>query len=65
CSTKSVISDGAKRYGARATGAAPGTNSIPNSTCRGGGSPRKSLGNTSGKLQITSHPPNASLLVLF
>ncbi|GKD85117.1 putative reverse transcriptase domain-containing protein [Tanacetum coccineum] len=49
----SFNSDGAKRYGARATGAAPGTSSILNSTCRGGGSPGKSSGNTSGKLRIT------------
>jgi hypothetical protein len=31
---KSFISDGANRYGALATGAAPGTRSIRNSTCR-------------------------------
>nr|GEX61291.1 hypothetical protein [Tanacetum cinerariifolium] len=30
---------GDKRYGAQATGEAPGTNSIWNSICRGGGSP--------------------------
>ncbi|GJZ28822.1 reverse transcriptase domain-containing protein [Tanacetum coccineum] len=45
--------DGVKRYGAPATSAAPGTSSILNSTCRGGGSPGKSSGNTSGKLRIT------------
>nr|GFC34788.1 hypothetical protein [Tanacetum cinerariifolium] len=32
CSNNSFISDGAKRYGARATGAAPGIRSIWNST---------------------------------
>nr|GEY06410.1 putative ribonuclease H-like domain-containing protein [Tanacetum cinerariifolium] len=39
--------------GTRATGAAPGARSIRNSTCRGGGNPGKSSGNTSGKSQIT------------
>nr|GFA77570.1 hypothetical protein [Tanacetum cinerariifolium] len=34
CSDNSFISDGAKRYGARATGATPGTRSIGNSTGR-------------------------------
>nr|GFC60912.1 hypothetical protein [Tanacetum cinerariifolium] len=43
------ISDGAKRYGARATGAAPGIRSIWNSTGRAGGRPAKSSRNTSGK----------------
>ncbi|GKG26886.1 hypothetical protein Tco_0402589, partial [Tanacetum coccineum] len=49
CSDNSFISDGANRYGARATGAAPGIKSIWNSTSRVGGRPCKSLGNTSGK----------------
>ncbi|GKF78390.1 hypothetical protein Tco_0233958 [Tanacetum coccineum] len=40
---------GANLYGARATGAAPGTKSIWNSTCRVGGNPGKSSGKTSGK----------------
>ncbi|GJY62818.1 putative reverse transcriptase domain-containing protein [Tanacetum coccineum] len=39
CLDNSFISDGAKRYGARVTGAAPGIRSIRNSTCLGGGSP--------------------------
>nr|GEX30251.1 hypothetical protein [Tanacetum cinerariifolium] len=39
--------------GARATGAAPGTRSIRNSTCRGGGNPGKSSRNTSRKSRIT------------
>ncbi|GKG42289.1 hypothetical protein Tco_0476587, partial [Tanacetum coccineum] len=33
CLDNSFISDGAKRYGAHATGAAPGIRSIRNSTC--------------------------------
>ncbi|GJR21118.1 hypothetical protein Tco_0969645 [Tanacetum coccineum] len=37
CSDNSFILDGANRYGARATGAAPGTKSIWNSTGRAGG----------------------------
>ncbi|GKF90156.1 hypothetical protein Tco_0264119, partial [Tanacetum coccineum] len=41
--------DGASRYGARATGVAPGIKLIWNSTGRAGGRPGKSLGNTSGK----------------
>ncbi|GJS01592.1 hypothetical protein Tco_0318100 [Tanacetum coccineum] len=49
CSDNSFISEGANRLGARATGAAPGIKSICNSTCRVGGRPGKSLGNTSGK----------------
>nr|GFC90667.1 ribose-phosphate pyrophosphokinase 4-like [Tanacetum cinerariifolium] len=44
CSNNSFISDGAKRYGARATGATPGTRSIWNSTGRAGVRPGKSLG---------------------
>ncbi|GKG02516.1 hypothetical protein Tco_0310152, partial [Tanacetum coccineum] len=51
-SASSFSSDGANRYGARATGASPGTSSILNSTCRGGGSPGKSSRNTSGKSRI-------------
>nr|GFC49792.1 hypothetical protein [Tanacetum cinerariifolium] len=49
CSDYSFISDGAKRYGARATGAALRIRSIWNSTGRAGGRPGKSSGNTSGK----------------
>nr|GFD14818.1 hypothetical protein [Tanacetum cinerariifolium] len=49
CSDNSFISDGAKRYGARAIGEAPGIKSIWNSTGRAGGRPGKFLGNTSGK----------------
>ncbi|GJY24312.1 hypothetical protein Tco_0397970, partial [Tanacetum coccineum] len=49
CSDNSFISEGANRYGARATGAAPGIESIWNSTCRVGGRPGNSSGNTSGK----------------
>ncbi|GJS33038.1 reverse transcriptase domain-containing protein [Tanacetum coccineum] len=45
----SCSSDGANRCEARATGATLGTKSIWNSMCRGGGSPGKSLGKTSGK----------------
>ncbi|GJY02615.1 hypothetical protein Tco_0360767 [Tanacetum coccineum] len=52
CSDNSFISDGASRYGARATGAAPGIKSIWNSTGRAGGSPGKSSGNTLGKSQM-------------
>ncbi|GKD70536.1 hypothetical protein Tco_1324626, partial [Tanacetum coccineum] len=51
CSDNSFISDGANRYGARATGAAPGIKSIWNSTGRAGGRPGKSSGKTSGKAQ--------------
>ncbi|KAJ0715028.1 hypothetical protein HanPI659440_Chr13g0496361 [Helianthus annuus] len=43
----SCNSDGASRYGAFATGFAPGINSIPNSTFRSGGIPGKSSGKTS------------------
>nr|GFA02888.1 hypothetical protein [Tanacetum cinerariifolium] len=49
CSDNSFISDGARRYGARATGAAPGIKSIWNSIGRAGGRPSKFSGNTSGK----------------
>ncbi|GKB75248.1 hypothetical protein Tco_0942143 [Tanacetum coccineum] len=43
-SDNSFISDGANRYGARATGAAPRIKSIWNSTGRAGGRPRQVLG---------------------
>nr|GFD15203.1 hypothetical protein [Tanacetum cinerariifolium] len=43
---------GANRYGARATGVAPGIKLIWNSTGRVGGRPSKSPGNTSGKSQM-------------
>nr|GEZ71353.1 hypothetical protein [Tanacetum cinerariifolium] len=46
CSDNSFISDGANRYGARATGAASGIRSIWNSTGRAGGRPSNSSGNT-------------------
>ncbi|GKD86278.1 hypothetical protein Tco_1357432, partial [Tanacetum coccineum] len=49
CSDSSFISDGANRYGARATGAGPGIKSIWNSTGQAGERPGKSSGNTSGK----------------
>ncbi|GKC58939.1 hypothetical protein Tco_1086537, partial [Tanacetum coccineum] len=49
CSNNSFISDGANRYGTRATGAAPGIKSIWNSTGQAGGRPGKFSGNTSGK----------------
>nr|GFB65611.1 hypothetical protein [Tanacetum cinerariifolium] len=49
CSDNSFISDEAKRYGAWATGAAPGIRSIWNSTGRAGGRPSKFSGNTLGK----------------
>nr|GFC84868.1 hypothetical protein [Tanacetum cinerariifolium] len=49
CSDNSFILDGANRYGARATGAAPRIKSIWNSTGRAGGRLDKSSGNTSGK----------------
>nr|GFC79752.1 hypothetical protein [Tanacetum cinerariifolium] len=55
CSDNSFISDGAKRYGARATGLAPGIRLIWNSTGRAGGRPGKSLGNTSGKSWMIEH----------
>ncbi|GKE38427.1 hypothetical protein Tco_1461832, partial [Tanacetum coccineum] len=51
CSDNSFISDGANRYGARATGTTPGIKSIWNSTGRAGGRPGKSSGNTLGKSQ--------------
>ncbi|GKB30086.1 hypothetical protein Tco_0869487, partial [Tanacetum coccineum] len=41
--------DGANLYGARATGAAPRTKSIWNSTYRVGGNPGESFGKTSEK----------------
>ncbi|GKD02903.1 hypothetical protein Tco_1177877, partial [Tanacetum coccineum] len=46
CSDNSFFSDGANRYGARATGAAPGIKSILNSTGQPRGRPGKSSGNT-------------------
>nr|GFC67146.1 hypothetical protein [Tanacetum cinerariifolium] len=49
CSDNSFISDGANRYGARATGAALGVRSIWNSTGRAGGRLGKSSRNTSEK----------------
>ncbi|GJZ24667.1 hypothetical protein Tco_0562126 [Tanacetum coccineum] len=49
CSNNSFISDGANRYGARATGVAPGIKSICNSIGLAGGRPSKSSKNTSGK----------------
>nr|GEY43324.1 hypothetical protein [Tanacetum cinerariifolium] len=52
CSDNSFISDGANRYGARATGAALGIRSIWNSTGRAGGRPGKSSGNTFGKSRM-------------
>nr|GEV39903.1 hypothetical protein [Tanacetum cinerariifolium] len=48
-----VEKDGANRYGACATGVAPGTKSIQNSTCRVGGIPGKSSGKTSGNSRTT------------
>ncbi|GJZ85762.1 hypothetical protein Tco_0651101, partial [Tanacetum coccineum] len=61
----SSISDGANLYGARATGAAPGTKSIWNSTCRLWSSPgsdflEKSEVPYSRTLQVAS-PPTMSL----
>ncbi|GJY51528.1 hypothetical protein Tco_0442375 [Tanacetum coccineum] len=51
CSDNSFILDGANRYGARATGAAPRIKSIWNSTGRAGGRSGKSSGNTLEKSQ--------------
>ncbi|GJV03183.1 putative reverse transcriptase domain-containing protein [Tanacetum coccineum] len=56
CSDNSFISDGANRYGARATGAAPGIKSIWNSTGRASGRPAKFSGNTSGKSRTMVRP---------
>nr|GEZ63583.1 hypothetical protein [Tanacetum cinerariifolium] len=50
CFDNSFISDGAKWYGAQATGATLGIRLIWNSTGRAGGRPGKSSGNTSGSL---------------
>nr|GEZ99041.1 hypothetical protein [Tanacetum cinerariifolium] len=50
-------SDGANRYGARATGAAPGSKSIRNATCRVGGIPGKSSGKTSRNSRTTVRIP--------
>nr|GEZ58383.1 hypothetical protein [Tanacetum cinerariifolium] len=55
CFDNSFISDGAKWYGAWATGAAHGIRSIWNSTGRAGGRPGKSSGNTSGKSWTIEH----------
>nr|GFC51933.1 hypothetical protein [Tanacetum cinerariifolium] len=55
CSNNSFISDGAKRYGSRATGAAPRIRLIWNSTSQAGGRPGKSSGNTSGKSWTIEH----------
>nr|GEY79926.1 hypothetical protein [Tanacetum cinerariifolium] len=41
-----VIGEGANRYGDLATGVAPGIKYMRNSTCRGGGNPDRSSGNT-------------------
>nr|GFB66277.1 hypothetical protein [Tanacetum cinerariifolium] len=65
CSGNSFISDGANRYGARATEAAPGIKSICNSTGRARGRPDKSSGNTSRKSQtigtsLSCFPSNLS-----
>nr|GEX98160.1 gypsy/Ty3 retroelement polyprotein [Tanacetum cinerariifolium] len=60
-SNNSFISDGANRYEARATSAAPGIRSIWNSTGRAGGRPGKSSGNTFEK----SWTIGTSLLVSF
>ncbi|GJS76761.1 hypothetical protein Tco_0726642 [Tanacetum coccineum] len=49
CVDSSCISNGANLYGARATGATPGTKSIWNSTCHVDGSPGKSSRKTSEK----------------
>ncbi|MFS7970995.1 hypothetical protein Hanom_Chr09g00827531 [Helianthus anomalus] len=48
CVLSSFISVGARRYGARATGADPGRISILNSTCLSGGNPGNSSEKTSG-----------------
>nr|GEZ23990.1 hypothetical protein [Tanacetum cinerariifolium] len=50
-----IGSNGAKWYGARATGAAPGIRLIWNSTGRAGGRPGKFLGNISGKSWTIQH----------
>ncbi|GJZ17282.1 hypothetical protein Tco_0553405, partial [Tanacetum coccineum] len=56
CSASSFILDGANLYGARATGVAPGTKSIRNSTYRVGGIPASPSGKTSEILeQLLSH----------
>ena len=47
----SCISVGVRRYGALATGVAMGIRSIWKSTCRAGGTPGRSSGNKSEKLQ--------------
>ncbi|GJS96773.1 hypothetical protein Tco_0803741 [Tanacetum coccineum] len=75
CLDNSFISDGAKRYGAHATGATPGIRSIQNLTCLGGGSPahnpsrytfepkckkRSSIENNQKDHKIDPEPPNLS-----
>jgi hypothetical protein len=55
CFISSCISVGAKRYGDFATGEVPGKRSILNSTCRTGGSPGKSSGNTSAYSATPEH----------
>ncbi|GJR41148.1 hypothetical protein Tco_1216832 [Tanacetum coccineum] len=54
CSDNFFISDGANRYGARATGATRGIKLIWNSTSQAGGRPGKSSGNTSEKSRTIS-----------
>nr|GFD18813.1 hypothetical protein [Tanacetum cinerariifolium] len=51
---------GVNRYGARATGAAPRTKSIWNSTCRADGNSSKSSGKTSGNSRTIGTPQVAS-----
>nr|GFB78997.1 hypothetical protein [Tanacetum cinerariifolium] len=55
CSDNSFILDGANRYEARATGAAPGIRLIWNSPGRAGGRPGKSSGNTFGKSRMIGY----------
>ncbi|GJR93789.1 hypothetical protein Tco_0265963 [Tanacetum coccineum] len=57
------ILDGANRYGARATGAAPGIKLICNSTGRAEGRPGKSSGNTLGKSRTIGKVPYLVALV--
>ncbi|GKF96304.1 hypothetical protein Tco_0289039, partial [Tanacetum coccineum] len=54
CLDNSFILDGAKRYGVRATGAAPGIKSIQNSTClaRNNSQPFSNQGNQETELAI-------------
>ncbi|GKF37552.1 hypothetical protein Tco_0114310 [Tanacetum coccineum] len=62
-SANSFSSDGANRYGARATGAVPSISSILNSTCRGGGSPGYYLqsGRTTVALNYQHLVPNRDM----